>query len=131
MQSRICLRNLVTSEIHSYLQNSNSTFFLIYAYRQLTTSLSFTYYILMRTRNLHTQTSSTPPFAFLSHRQTTSTDRLYVTLHILAKITARLTVIQLTEMSWHYVTLYVLKVIIYILIAVFLLLHQRISLEYI
>jgi len=34
-------------------------------------------------------------------------------MHILAKITARLTVIQLTEMSWHCVTLVVSKVIIY------------------
>jgi len=33
-------------------------------------------------------------------------------LHILAKITARLAVIQLTEMSWHCVTLVVSKVII-------------------
>jgi len=34
--------------------------------------------------------------------------------HVLAKITSRLTVIQLTEMSWQCVTLVVLKVLIYI-----------------
>jgi len=43
---------VITSEIHSYLKNSNSTFFLIYAYdyEQHTTSPSFTYSILKKTQ---------------------------------------------------------------------------------
>jgi hypothetical protein len=57
----VCLRitilwhPVVTSEIHSYLQNSNSTFFLIYAYdyRQHTTSPSFTYSIVIETQPKH------------------------------------------------------------------------------
>jgi len=58
LQSCICLQitilrhPVVTSEIHSYLQNSNSTFFLIYAYdfRQHTTSPPFTYASLIKTQ---------------------------------------------------------------------------------
>jgi hypothetical protein len=62
LQSCICLQitilrhPVVTSEIQSYLQNSNSTFFLIYAYdfRQHTTSPPFTYASLIKTQPNHT-----------------------------------------------------------------------------
>jgi hypothetical protein len=60
--SRICLQitipryPVVTSEIHSYLQNFNSTFFLIFAYdfRQYMTSPSFTSSILITTQTKQT-----------------------------------------------------------------------------
>jgi len=66
---------VVTSEIHSYLQNSNSTFFLIYAddYRRHTTSPSFTYSILLKTQRKHTTfhfsstTDQSLPLSFLRH----------------------------------------------------------------
>jgi len=66
----------IKSEIHSYHLNSNSTFFLIYAYefRQDKTSPSFTYSILRKTLpNLTTfhfssTTDQSLPMPFLSHR---------------------------------------------------------------
>jgi hypothetical protein len=62
LQSCICLQNpilrhpIVTSKTDSYLQNSNSTFFPVYAYdyRQHTTSPFFTYSILIKTQPKHT-----------------------------------------------------------------------------
>jgi len=52
LQFTILLQPVIISEILSYLQNPNSTFFLIYAYgyRQHMTSLSFTLSILIKTQ---------------------------------------------------------------------------------
>jgi hypothetical protein len=62
-----------------YMQNSNSTFFLInaYDYRQHKTSPSFTYSVLTEKHNLHTWHSTSRPLAFLSSWQTTSRDMQY------------------------------------------------------
>jgi len=51
LQIPILGQPVVINEIHSYLQNPNSIFFLIYAYdyRQHTTSPSFTYSMLKNT----------------------------------------------------------------------------------
>jgi hypothetical protein len=66
---------VVTSEIHSYLQNSKSTFFLIYHYdyRQHTTSQVLIQWSLKIIQHLHT----TYHVLFHSHRYTTSTVMQY------------------------------------------------------
>jgi hypothetical protein len=83
-------------EIHSYLQNSNSTFFLIYAYdyRQHKTSPSSTYSILINTQSHHTPLH----FSFVvtdNRRAQTRNTVVLSNLHILAKIKDGLMVIQL------------------------------------
>ena len=109
LQIPILQHPVVTGEIHSYLQNSNSTFFLIYAYdyTQHTTSPSFTYSILIKTQ------PKKPTFQFPStclpssqindeHRHAIPHNTMVLrNLHFLAKIKARLMVIQLTELPWH------------------------------
>jgi hypothetical protein len=126
LQSCMCLQipilrhPVVTREIHSYLQNSNSTFFLIYAddYRQHTSSPPFTYCSLIKTQPKHStlpfssSTDQSRPLPFFSHRhrswmvtekrraQTCKTMVLR-NRYIWAKNKARLMVIQLTEMPGH------------------------------
>jgi hypothetical protein len=106
LQSCMCLRIpilwhlVVTTETHFYLQNSNSTFFLIDNIRRPDLS----HIPFWRQHNLSRRHITFLPLAFLvtdKRRAQTGNSIVLRNLHILAKLKARRIIIQRTEMLWY------------------------------